>query len=127
MNIFGLVVGRKALIGALLALGVIGGWFFGNYVRSLIERAVASETQLEVAGEVNNQNGNVAQAVQDVKKNNDSIELQEIETARARAQAYREIYHAIQTSSPSSHTISPVIVDTLDRLWAEEASSAIDP
>jgi len=45
------------------------------------------------------------------------ISAEERATARARAQTYREIQNAIQSSTQPDNAVPPVIADTLNQLW----------
>lgn len=81
------------------------------------------EGQLEGVIETNRQNQQTQKTNDEIRANNQEIAAAERAAATARAQTYREIRDAINSTPPpaTAQPVAPVIRDTLDRLWGPDS------
>jgi uncharacterized membrane protein YhiD involved in acid resistance len=117
-----------AILGILVGIGIFFAVRFINQhfqhikdletqnAQLLRDKATLEEQKKQLI-QTNADNEKTRTTENEIHSSNQNIATEERHASQQRTAQYKEISHAIQTAPPSTAPVSPVITDTLDRLW----------
>ena len=117
-----------SILGILLAIGLFFAFRFINGYFQHIKEIESQNAQLQQqvgqlteqkkqVVQVNHDNDRVSTTNNQIHEANQNIATEERHASQQRSAQYKEISHAIQSAPSQPQPVSPVITDTLDRLW----------
>ena len=117
-----------AILGVLIAVGIFFAFRFINGYFQHIKDIETENTQLKRDNatlveqkktliQTNKDNEQTRVTQDQIHTANQGIATEERHASQQRTAQYKDISHAIQSSPSSTAPVSPVILNTLDRLW----------